>query len=66
MTPAHDDLYNSKLAARGQVAEVYLIYDLPTGEAISKYAKTFMRLGYQYYKYDYTGFRHLAGRIDRC
>jgi len=55
MSPAHDDLYNSKLATRGQVAEVYLIYDLPTGEAISKFAKTFMRLGYQYYKYDYTG-----------
>jgi uncharacterized coiled-coil protein SlyX len=54
MTPAHDDLFNSKLATRGHVAEVYLIYDLPTGEALSKYAKTFMRLGYQYYKYDYT------------
>jgi len=55
MTPGHDDLFNSKLATRGQVFEVYLIYDLPTGEAISKYAKTFVRLGYQYYKYDYTG-----------
>jgi hypothetical protein len=54
MTPGHDDLYNSKLATRGQVAEAYMIYDLPTGEAISKYAKTFMRIGYQYYKYDYT------------
>ncbi len=55
MTPAHDDLYNSKLATRGQVAEVYMVYDLPTGEAISKYGKVFMRLGYQYYKYNYTG-----------
>ncbi len=54
MSPGHDDLYNSKLATRGHVAEVYMIYDLPTGEAISKYAQTFMRLGYQYYKYDYT------------
>jgi len=54
MSPGHDDLYNSKLATRGQVAEVYLIYDLPTGEMLSKYAKTFMRLGYQYYKYDYS------------
>jgi len=53
-TPGNDDLYASKLATRGQVAEVYMIYDLPTGEAISKYAKTFMRLGYQYYMYDYT------------
>lgn len=55
MTPGHDDLYSAKLATRGQVAEAYMIYDLPTGEAISKYAKTFMRLGYQYYKFDYTG-----------
>ena len=99
MTPGHDDLYNAKLATRGHVGEVYMIYDLmtsitknqadrcgqnwwkftpainrlevygsllirprhrrggalPTGEAISRYAKTFMRLGYQYYKYNYTG-----------
>jgi len=55
MTPAHDDMFNSKLAVRGQVFEAYMIYDLPTGEAISKFAKTFMRLGYQYYKYDYSG-----------
>ncbi len=55
MSPGHDDLYGSKLATRGHVGEVYMVYDLPTGEAISKYAKTFMRLGFQYYKYDYTG-----------
>ena len=55
MSPGHDDLYNSKLATRGQVAELYMIYDLPTGEAISKFAKTFMRFGYQHYWYDYTG-----------
>jgi hypothetical protein len=54
-TPAHDDMYLSKLATRGQVAELYMIYDLPTGEAISKYAKTFIRLGYQHYWFDYTG-----------
>lgn len=55
MTPGHDDLYNSKLAARGNVYEVYGIYDLPTGEAISKYAQTFIRFGYQHYEYDYSG-----------
>jgi len=54
-TPAHDDLYLSKLATRGHVAELYMVYDLPTGEAVSKYAKTFIRLGYQHYWYDYTG-----------
>ena len=55
MTPGHDDFYQSKIAARGNVYEVYGIYDLPTGKAISKYAKTFMRLGYQRYQYNYTG-----------
>jgi len=55
MAPGHDEIYQSKLATRGQVYELYTIWDLPTGEAISKYAKTFMRLGYQHYEYDYSG-----------
>ena len=41
--------------ARGNVYEIYGIYDLPTGEAISKYAKTFIRFGYQRYEYNYSG-----------
>ena len=52
--PGHDDMYSSKLATRGNVYEVYGIYDLPAGEAISKYGKAFIRLGYQHYDYDYT------------
>jgi ribosomal protein L29 len=55
MTPGHDDMYSAKLATRGDVYEAYLIWDLPTGEAISKFAKTFMRFGYQHYDYDYSG-----------
>jgi len=55
MSPGHDDIYMSKLATRGQVYEVYGLYDLPTGEMISKYAKTFIRFGYQHYEYDYSG-----------
>jgi len=54
-TPGHDDLYMSKLATRGNAYELYMIYDLPTGEVVSKYAKTFVRLGYQYYDYNYAG-----------
>ncbi len=53
--PGNDDLYSGKLGTRGSVYEVYLIYDLPTGEAISKFAKTFMRLGWQYYTFNYAG-----------
>lgn len=55
MTPGHDDLYASKLATRGDVYELYTIYDIPGGEAISKFGKAFIRLGYQHYEYDYTG-----------
>ncbi|MFH1019990.1 MAG: DUF3373 family protein [Pseudomonadota bacterium] len=52
--PGHDDMYSSKMATRGNVYEIYGIYDLPAGEAISKYGKAFIRLGYQHYDYDYT------------
>lgn len=55
-SPGHDDLYMSKLATRGNAYELYMIYDLPTGEAISKFAKTFLRLGWQYYDYNYSGY----------
>ena len=54
-TPAADDIYQSKLAARGQVFELYTIYDIPAGEAISQYGRAFIRLGYQYYDYAYAG-----------
>ena len=55
MSPGHDDIYQGKLATRGSVYEVYGIYDLPIGDAISKYAKTFIRFGWQHYEYDYSG-----------
>jgi len=55
-SPGHDDIYMSKLATRGSVYELYLLYDLPTGAAISKYAKTFVRLGWQHYDYNYSGY----------
>ena len=54
-TPGDDDLYMSKLATRGNAYELYLIYDLPTGEALSKFARTFIRLGWQIYDYHYSG-----------
>lgn len=55
MTPGHDDMYSGKLAARGDVFEIYMIYDLPSGEATSKFASAFLRLGYQHYELDYAG-----------
>ena len=55
MTPGNDDMYGAKLATRGDVYEVYTIWDIPAGEATSKYGKAFIRLGYQYYDYAYSG-----------
>jgi len=55
MTPAHDDMTQAKLATRGHVGEVYMIWDLPVGHLLSDKAKAFMRLGYQHYAYNYTG-----------
>ena len=55
LTPGHDDMYNSKLATRGHVGELYMIYNIDAGEALSDYAQAFIRLGAQYYKYDYSG-----------
>jgi hypothetical protein len=54
-TPGNDDLYAAKLATRGHVVEAYGLWDIPAGEAISKFGKAFMRLGYQHYNYNYTG-----------
>jgi hypothetical protein len=54
-TPGNDDLYASKLATRGHVVEAYGIWNIPAGEAISKFGKAFMRLGVQHYQYNYTG-----------
>ncbi|MFO7765320.1 MAG: DUF3373 family protein [Pelovirga sp.] len=54
MSPGHDDMYASKLATRGHVLEVYGIYDLP-GKAIANLGAASFRVGYQHYRYDYTG-----------
>ncbi len=60
-TPAADDVYSSKLATRGHVAEVYWIWDIPDNP-LSKYAKAFIRAGYQYYWFNYTGSGNWMGR----
>ncbi len=52
---ATDDVYINKLATRGHVAEIYWIQDLPAGEALNKYARVFLRLGFQYFWFNYSG-----------
>lgn len=54
LTPGSDDLVSSKLATRGSVYEAYWIWDIP-GEKISRFANPFIRLGYQYYDFAYSG-----------
>ena len=52
---ATDDPYIDKIATRGHVVETYWIWDLPVGEALNEYAKAFLRVGFQYYWFNYTG-----------
>ncbi len=52
--PASDDLWASKLGTRGDVYEAYVIQEIPD-LPLAKNGKAFFRLGYQYYKFKYTG-----------
>jgi len=54
MVPSEDDIWTSKLGTRGSVYEVYMIQELDR-KPISRNAKAFLRLGYQYYRFAYTG-----------
>ncbi len=54
-TPAADDMWTSKLGVRGSVYEVYVIQELKLKPISSWLSKTFFRIGYQYYNFDYTG-----------
>jgi hypothetical protein len=59
--PAADDIWTSKLGTRGDVYEVYVIQEL-RGIPIASYrAKTFVRIGYQYYDFNYTGSNNWVG-----
>ena len=51
---ASDDIYMDKRATRGHVGEIYWIWDLPE-TPLSKYGKAFVRAGYQYYWFNWTG-----------
>lgn len=59
--PAAEDMITSKLGTRGNVYEVYLIQELKGGNPISRKGKAYLRLGYQYYAFDYTGSNNWVG-----
>jgi hypothetical protein len=53
--PAAATPWTSKLGVRGQVHELYLIHDIQNRPLASASAKTFFRLGVQYYNIEHTG-----------
>ena len=54
MVPAAEDIWTSKLGTRGNVYEIYVIQELKN-KPISKKGQAFFRVGYQSYRFDYTG-----------
>ena len=59
--PAADDMWTSKVGARGDVYELYLIQELGKKPVSSYFSKTFFRIGYQYYDFKYTGSNNWVG-----
>jgi hypothetical protein len=59
--PAADDMWTAKVGARGNVYEGYLIQELKLKPVSSYLSKTFFRVGYQYYDFNYTGSNNWVG-----
>ncbi len=59
-TPASDDILTSKLGTRGNAYEAYIIQEIKS-KPISKFGKAFVRLGYQYYDFEYSGSQNWVG-----
>jgi len=60
--PASDDMWTSKVGTRGQVFEPYIIQELNLKPISSFFAKTFFKIGYQYYDFNYTGSNNWVGK----
>ncbi|MDD2337637.1 MAG: DUF3373 domain-containing protein [Geobacteraceae bacterium] len=59
--PAADDMWTSKVGTRGNVYEFYIIQELKLKPISSYLSKTFFRIGYQYYDFEYTGSNNWVG-----
>lgn len=59
--PAADDMWTAKVGTRGDVYEGYIIQELNLKPISSYFAKTFFKLGYQYYDFEYTGSNNWVG-----
>lgn len=60
-TPASDDMWTSKVGTRGNVYEPYIIQELDLKPISSYLSKTFFKIGYQYYDFEYTGSNNWVG-----
>ena len=59
--PAADDMWTSKVGARGNVYEPYIIQELNLKPISSYLSKAFFKIGYQYYDFEYTGSNNWVG-----
>ncbi|MBW4056464.1 MAG: DUF3373 domain-containing protein [Proteobacteria bacterium] len=59
--PAADDMWTSKVGTRGNVYEPYIIQELDLKPISSYFSKTFFKIGYQYYDFEYTGSNNWVG-----
>lgn len=59
--PSAIDMWTAKLGTRGNVYEAYLIQELESRPISSLGAKSFFRLGLQYYDFQYTGSNNWVG-----
>ncbi len=59
--PASADMWTTKVGTRGNVYETYLIQEFDAKPIASALAKSFFRLGFQYYDFKYTGSNNWVG-----
>jgi len=59
--PASDDMWTSKVGTRGNVYEPYVIQELDLKPISSYLSKTFFKIAYQYYDFEYTGSNNWVG-----
>jgi hypothetical protein len=59
--PAADDMWTSKVGARGDVYEAYVIQELDRTPISSYFSKAFFRMGIQRYDLKYTGSNNWVG-----
>jgi len=59
--PAAADMWTAKVGTRGHVYEAYMIQEFDAKPLASFGAKSFFRLGFQYYNFKYTGSNNWVG-----